>query len=54
MGRIGNRGSQRTNTGSGTGRKQRSPTSTSHKGSRVEPSAVRQARKGKRAPKPGE
>lgn len=54
MGRIGNQKSQRTNTGGGTGRKRRSPTSSSHKGSRVEPSAVREARKGRRAPKPGE
>ena len=33
-------GGQRSNTTSGSGRKQRSPTSTSHKGSRVEPSHV--------------
>jgi hypothetical protein len=31
-------GGQRTNTTSGSGRKERSPTSPGHKGSRVEPS----------------
>ena len=38
MARVGKQGGQRGNTTSASGRKERSPTSKSHKGSRVEPS----------------
>lgn len=42
---------QRTNTTSATGRKERSPTSTPHTGSRVEPSHGTQQARTKRAAK---
>ncbi|MFN0132020.1 MAG: hypothetical protein ACKVW3_05750 [Phycisphaerales bacterium] len=45
-----NRG-QRSDNASKSGQKQRSPTSTSHKGSRVEPSSVKGAKKGTRIPR---
>ena len=38
MASIGNKGGQRTNTTSASGRKERSPTSTPRTGSRVDPS----------------
>ncbi|GEM_PF-2022366 len=40
MASIGKSGGQRNNITSASGQKARSPTSTSHKGSRVEPSHV--------------
>ncbi len=38
MASIGNKGGQRTNNTSASGRKERSPTSRPHSGSRVDPS----------------
>lgn len=55
MGTSSRAGGQRSNTTSASGRKTRSATSTSHKGSRVEPSHIteqsRETREKKSAPR---
>lgn len=42
MGMVGNTGGQRNDMGSGSGRKERSPTMTTHSSSRAEPSHVQE------------
>ena len=51
MASIGNKGGQRGNTTSASGRKERSPTSTPHTGSRADPSHVTEKARNDRAKK---
>ena len=51
MAGVSNSGGQRGNLSSGSGRKERSPTSTSHKGSRVDPSHLTEKARDTRAKK---
>lgn len=51
MAGVSNSGGQRGNLSSGSGRKERSPTSAAHKGSRVEASHLVEKARGDRAKK---